>query len=422
MENEEVKLSFKERFLSWSQDIGYLLMRSAENLFNDNVDILASGLVYSTLVAFVPCFTFIFAVVQLFGVLQPLINIILEFLYQALGSEISEQIVSALAKFTSNGMGLGALGLVSFIFTAILLINKIYMVINHMFRATPRNGTIKRFSTFLTFIFLFVIILAVVLTINTKATNYISSFIEKTDSPSGLSRVLSTIISYVVIVAFLFSMFYFVPNAKVRSKSALFGSAIGAIMLSFITAVFKYIVTLSVNYSVLYGSLSAVFFLLLYLYLCWYAILIAAEFTYVYQFRPDRTHLNGIGESPSEQIQNGLNLIMIVSSSYRNGEGPVSQKTLVRKLLLNPKELSSILSIFISNGFILEIARGKKGSICYVPAKPLDQILVKDVVKAIYALDDESVETVGEAVSQQLLKKGCDSFENLTIDNLLERV
>ena len=43
-------------------------------------------------------------------------------------------------------------------------------------------------------------------------------------------------------------------------------------------------------------------------------------------------------------------------------------------------------------------------------------------VKAIYALDDESVETVGEAVSQQLLKKGCDSFENLTIDNLLERV
>ena len=197
MENEEVKLSIKERFLSWSQDIGYLLVRSAENLFNDNVDILASGLVYSTLVAFVPCFTFIFAVVQLFGVLQPLINIILEFLYQALGSEISEQIVSALAKFTSNGMGLGALGLVSFIFTAILLVNKVYMVINRMFRATPRNGTIKRFSTFLTFIFLSVIILAVVLTINTKATNYISSFIEKTDSPSGLSRVLSTIISYV---------------------------------------------------------------------------------------------------------------------------------------------------------------------------------------------------------------------------------
>lgn len=422
MDNDEVKQTFRNRFLSWSQDIGYLLVRSAETLFNDNVDILASGLVYSTLVAFVPCFTFIFAVVQLFGVLQPLINILLEVLYQALGSELSEQIVYTLAKFTSNGMGLGALGLVSFIFTAILLVNKIYMVINHIFRATPRSGTIKRFTTFFTFIILAVLFLAVVLSINSKATNFISSFVKNTSSPGMLQKLLSTIVSYVSIVAFLFALFYYVPNAKVRSKSALLGSSIGAIILSCITALFKYIVTLSVNYSVLYGSLSAIFFLLLYLYFCWYALLIAAEFTYVYQFRPESSQIKGIGESPSEKIQNGLNLMMVVSKAYRNAEGSVSQKMLTRKLLLNQKELDTILSLFVNNGFLLEIARGNKGSICYVPAKPLDQILVKDVVKALYAFDDENIETIGEAVSQQLLRKGLDSFDNLTIDNLLERV
>ena len=422
MDNDEIKQNLKDRFIAWSQDIGYLLVRSAETLFNDNVDILASGLVYSTLVAFVPCFTFVFAVVQLFGVLQPLINLLVEVLYQALGSELSEQIVFALKKFTSNGMGLGALGLVSFIFTAIVLVNKIYMVINHIFRASPRNGTIKRFTTFLTFIFLAVIFLAVVLSLNSTATSYISSYVDSSSSPGALHKILSILISYVSIAAILFSIFYFVPNAKVRSKSALLGASIGALILSCITALFKYVVTLSVNYSVLYGSLSAVFFLLLYLYLCWYALLIAAEFTYVYQFRPERSQIRGVGESPSEKIQNGINLIMIVSKAYRGGEGPVSQKVLTRKLLLNQKELETLLSLFVSRGFLLEIARGKKGSICYVPAKPLDQILVKDVVNALYAFNDESIDTIGEAVSQQLLRKGCDSFDNLTIDNLLERV
>ena len=267
MDNDEIKQNLKDRFIAWSQDIGYLLVRSAETLFNDNVDILASGLVYSTLVAFVPCFTFVFAVVQLFGVLQPLINLLVEVLYQALGSELSEQIVFALKKFTSNGMGLGALGLVSFIFTAIVLVNKIYMVINHIFRASPRNGTIKRFTTFLTFIFLAVIFLAVVLSLNSTATSYISSYVDSSSSPGVLNKILSTLISYVSIATILFSIFYFVPNAKVRSKSALLGASIGALILSCITALFKYVVTLSVNYSVLYGSLSAVFFLLLYLYL-----------------------------------------------------------------------------------------------------------------------------------------------------------
>ena len=96
MDNEEAKINLKDRFISWVQDVWYLLVRSCEILFNDNVDILASGLVYSTLVSFVPCFTFIFAVVQLFGVLQPLIDILVELLYQAMGAAMSKQIIEAL--------------------------------------------------------------------------------------------------------------------------------------------------------------------------------------------------------------------------------------------------------------------------------------------------------------------------------------
>ncbi len=419
--DEEVKSGLNDRLTAWIRDVGFIVMRSFDSLNKDNVPILASGLVYSTLVAFVPCFTFIFAIVQLFGVLQPFIDILLDWLYTALGQGIADQIVGALSSLTANGMGLGVFGLVSFVFTTMLLVNKVYTVINQIFRASPRSGTLKRFTTFFTFVILAAVILSVVLALNTKATDYISSVVDKTHSTGVLKNMLQQVFSFAFIVLILFALFYYVPNAKVRSKSALLGAVIGALALSFITVIFKYIVAISVGYSVLYGSLSAVFFLLLYLYFCWYVVIIATEFTYVYQFRPDRLQLRGIGESPSKQLQDGVNLLMMVASSYRKGDGGVSQKTLMRKLLLNQIELDNFINIFISHGFVLETV-GSKKNISYVPARPLDQIYVREIVSALYSFASDTVETVGEAVSEQFADKGLESFGNLTLENLLERV
>ena len=132
--DEEQKLTLRERLGSWLSDMGFIVMRSFDSLNRDNVPILASGLVYSTLVAFVPCFTFICAIVQLFGVLQPFIDILLDWLYAALGEEIANQIVGALSALTSNGMGLGVFGLISVVFATILLVNKVYTVMNGIFR------------------------------------------------------------------------------------------------------------------------------------------------------------------------------------------------------------------------------------------------------------------------------------------------
>ena len=40
----------------------------------------------------------------------------------------------------------------------------------------------------------------------------------------------------------------------------------------------------------------------------------------------------------------------------------------------------------------------------------------------MYAFSSESVDTVGEAVSEQFADTGIRSFGNLTLENLLERV
>ena len=45
----------KGRFMDLMEDIGFVIIRAVQGIGQSNVTIMASGLVYSTLVAIVPC-------------------------------------------------------------------------------------------------------------------------------------------------------------------------------------------------------------------------------------------------------------------------------------------------------------------------------------------------------------------------------
>ena len=219
----------------------------------------------------------------------------------------------------------------------------------------------------------------------------------------------------------LFLLFYLVPHAKIRARSAILGSLIGAVCLTVLGAVFKTIIARMVSYSVIYGSLAALLFVLLFFYTCWYIILISAEIIYVHQFRPEGSQLAGGPENPSRQITDTVNMMMLIGQSYKTGQGPVSRKNITRRLAITPSVLGGYISLLVRCHLLLEINEGKSAS--YVPAKPLEQILLKDIFDAVYGYDTSiEVTTAGEAVAEQI-KLSCDeSLSSLSLENLLERI
>ncbi len=413
----------KGRFTDLMEDVGFVIIRAVQGIGQSNVTIMASGLVYSTLVAIVPCITFFVAFLTVFDLLQPFMAVLGALLEDIFGSTVGDQLMVLIQQFSNNAMGLGVFGLVSFIITATFLVNKVYMVINQIFRTEPSNGNFRRFATFLTFLLVGVVFLALIISFNTSFMSYATSIIYDDGSrPANvLKDMLSSFVSFIGITAVLFLLYYFVPNTKIRTRSALLGSVTGSICLVVLFAVFKTIVSRTVGYSVIYGSLAAVLFLLVFLYACWYIILVSAEVIYVHQFKPESSQLSGEAETPSRQLTDAVNMMMVIGNSYKKGEGAITRKNLSRKLAVTPSVLGGYIGLLSEKHLIIEISKGKSAS--YVPARPLDQIYLKEIFEAIYGFDEHSdITTAGQAVAEQVKTCSEEAFASLTLENLLERV
>ncbi len=416
---KEEKPDIKHKSESWIKEYTHLVYTSINACLTDNVSILASGLVYSTLIAVVPFVAFLMAFFSVFGITDQFFNIIIDWLSELLGSSMGDQVTELLRVYSTNAMGLGVFGLISFIVTSMFLINKIYAVVNEMFHTQPSSGTIRRFSNFFLFLVLGVFLVSAIITINSDINEKLQTLTSVSIKLPLWKTLLRYVLGYASIWCLLFVLNKYVPNAKVKTKVAVFGTNSGFIALLISNIIFKKVIVTTVSYSVIYGSLASVLFMLLFLYIFWFIILVSAKLVYVKQFKPDQSQIQGQPEVPSLQVSEAINMLMLICSTYRDGNGPITEKMIVRKLGISPSLIYYYLQMLVKNDIILKVV--DKGN-AYVPAKPLDAILVKDVVAMLYGGRDMSVDTIGEAVAQQFAVSAYDTFGNLTIENLLERI
>ena len=383
----------------------------------DNISLMASGMVYSTLIAVIPCFTFLFAFLSAFGVLQPFMELIKIIMVDTFGEGTGAEIVSYLELFSSNAMSLGVIGLISFIFTGILLVNKIYTVINSIFRTHPSSGTVRRFTSFLTLLILGAFMVVALLAIRSMAGDTLRKIALDTDGDGSL---FYTFLLILIGWGALLLLYKIVPSSRIKFGSAAVGATTCIISLTIATAAFRMIASTMVSYSVIYGSLATLFIALLYLYIVWFSVFFAAELAFVYQFRPDKTFLLGNLESPFRQISEAVNTLLLISDKYRRGDGAMSQKELIRKLAIPAAKLGKHISDLEDGGMIMCVNTQRT---LYVPARPLDQIKLSDVIVALYGeSDDSSIETMGEAVAAEFMHRGVADTSSVTVENLLERI
>ncbi len=417
------KLAAKyQAFIDWWKDYAKVLLLSYTRISRDNVSILASGMVYSTLISIIPCIAFLFAFFSAFGVLQTVIDMLTAFLVDTLGDQSGHEIISVLEALTGNALSLGVFGVISFLITSILLINRVYTVINRIFRTQPRSSTLKRFTTFLTLLIIAVLVIIFFIALQSRVEELLSNINRENRFASASSTFWDIIIAVALLWAGLFSIIFLLPNAKIKFSSAAVGSSTGVVAILIATEVFKRMIVGSVNYSIIYGSLASLLFMLIYFYLFWYIIMVSAEITYVHQFRPDKGLIKGRPESPLSQISEGVNLLLLVADKYSSGEGATTEKELIRKLAVPSSKLYGYINCLEDGGIIMAVNTQRSA---FVPAKPLDKIYLKEVLHILYGSerkDREDILTMGEAVAQEMEDKGIKGLEDISIENLMERL
>lgn len=387
----------------------------------DRVTILASGIVYNTLISIIPFVSFLVTFLALFNALNPFYTTLTTLFTSVFGESAGGQLVDMISNYSTNARSLGAVGLISFGITSILLINKIWAVVNHIYRSSGKtHGVMKRTIGFVSILLLGVIFIASYISMKSLFSNWVLQILEWEVYSTFVKFFLQYIGPWIIAWLFIFTTIMIAPESKVSSLSASIGALIATIGMYIINLIFSSLVNILFGLSVIYGSFAVVFLFLLWIYFIWIVILLGVEVSYIHQYRPDKTSISH-PISPAEQMANGINVMMVIGANYKDGKGNTTIKDITERLLMNEKQLFSILELLERKKYIL--STNPLGT-SFIPGQPLENLKVVDLAEALYGKVylEQNLDTVGDALSSQIHIKGIKTLGNLSIAHLLERV
>ncbi len=387
----------------------------------DRVTILASGIVYNTLISVIPFISFLITFLALFDALQPFYTTLTTLFTNIFGVSAGGELVDMISLYSSNARRLGVVGLISFGITSVLLINKIWSVVNHIYRSSGKtSGVMKRTVGFVTTLILGVILIASYISMKSLFSNWVLQILEWEFYSDLVKFFLQYIGPWVIAWLFIFITIMIAPDSKVYALSASIGALTATVGMYLVNLIFSYLVNILFSLSVIYGSFAVVFLFLLWIYFIWIVILLGVEVSYVHQYRPDKTTISH-PISPAEQMANGINVMMVIGANFKDGKGETRVKDISERLLMNEKQLFSILELLERRGYIL--ATNSVGT-SFLPGQPLEKLKVVDLAEALYGKVylEQNIDTIGDALSSQIHVKGIKTLGNLSVSHLLERV
>ena len=200
----------------------------------------------------------------------------------------STAVVPISAIFTLWSAGKGLQGLTNWV-------NAIYHV------KETRNYVVTRIrSALYTLVFILAVIGSLILlvfgnSIQKLLTRYIPALARVTAYIIGMRTAVS-----LVVLALIFLMVYkFLPNRKTSFRSQVPGAVISAVAWSLFSLGFSVYLDYYDGFSNMYGSLTTIILILLWLYFCMYIVLIGAEINAYFEERLRRLH-----RVASERIRN----------------------------------------------------------------------------------------------------------------------
>lgn len=413
-----MRLTLPKRINSWVLDYTSVIRQAFRSISRDNINLLASGMVYSTLIAIVPCITFLSAFLSAFGALEPFLAVLSEWLFDTFGDATGNTIMSGISRFTGSAMSLGVAGLISFIITGMFLVNKIYSLVNHIFRTEPTEGTMKRLKLIVIFLIVVTVVVTFGFALSLSLHDKVYSFMGKDVQTGALTLGLRSLGQFSIVFLVFFVMITAVPNVKIKPSASISGAFLGTVLIYIASFIFTRIISYTVGYSVIYGSLASVLFVLLYIYLVWYLVVFVMEVTYVYQFRPDKNTIIGRPVSGERQIADGIDVMVEIARRFEEGKGTTALRDLSATLSMPLTEMNSIISCLESASLIIPV--NTKSSV-YILSRPSGKIHISDIVDAVFSSlgrTGKKRDTEGIRMADSFKKKGLQG-EDPTLEEIV---
>jgi membrane protein len=179
----------------------------------------------------------------------------------------------------------------------------------------------------------------------------------------------------------------FVPNTRVRLRSALAGAVVAGILWQSAGWLFASFVVDSTRYTAVYSGLAIPILFMIWLYLGWMIMLMGANISFYHQ-HPEQltTRRRQLALSNRLKERLALSLMYLIGRSHCRGDAKWSSERLSAKASMPAEAVEAVLDALVAGELLV---RTDDDPPAHVPARALDAIALEAVLEAVRRADED---------------------------------
>jgi membrane protein len=236
----------------------------------------AGALSYTTLVSLVPLAVAVLAMFSVFPVFQPARDTLINFVFNNFVPSAGETVQKTLLTFAANASKLTGISILVMLFSALSMMISIEDRLNRIWRVHQARSWGSRLLLYWAALTLGPILIVGGIAV----TSYVTAapLLHGAATRVGaIGESLLTTLPFVVTFFTLWLMYTVIPNCKVSRRDAAIGALLGAVLFEIARWGFTVFVRNAQSYQQIYGVLAAIPIFLLWIYLSWVIVILAAS-------------------------------------------------------------------------------------------------------------------------------------------------
>lgn len=248
-----------------------------KEFLKDEAMIVANGLAFKTIFSLIPVTAVFVCVSSIFPGFADYKGKITKIVVDYLLPDVSADLLKFIDSFVSNVGTIGLVGIVGLIYVSLNLFLTIDNQVNRVWQTRGRHSYLQRILIYWAFLSFLPFLLG--------GYFYYSGILDSLLLPifPQFSRFYSTIASFVLLELFFFLVYYAIPNTRIHFSKALIIASLSSLFWMLLRWIFSYYTKAAIVNWQIYGSVAAVVFAFVWIYLNWLVLLFGVELIKVWQ-------------------------------------------------------------------------------------------------------------------------------------------
>ncbi len=258
-----------------------LLWQALKKFNDDNGFFLSAGIAFNLLINLIP---FILLLLALVGTVlyndQEVLNYIQAY-FRDVAPALDPKITSNLMDVVQNRQIVGILGFVGLLWFSTWVFSSLRIALNIVFRIENSRRMLRGIAVDLLMILLVGILLLVSMILSSMVA-FLPAYQGRISVAIGptIQWILKYLLPFSLTVCMFFLIYKIIPNRRVHLKSALQAALFTGLLWELAKHLFAWYVVHLAEYSIFYGSLSALIIFILWVYYSSTILIVGAELTY----------------------------------------------------------------------------------------------------------------------------------------------